>query len=63
MIAAYRDPDRTAAKAALAKIIDRISTGVPAELSELITLGRTLKRRADRRPGLLRPARHQQRTH
>ena len=30
----------------LTKMIDSISTGVPAELSELTTLGRTLKRRA-----------------
>ena len=46
MIAAYRDPDRVAAKAELAKIITTIGAGVPAALTELITLGRTLKRRA-----------------
>jgi len=46
IVAAYRDPDRRAAKAALAKVITSISRGVPDELSELITLGRTLKRRS-----------------
>jgi len=43
---AYRQPDRSAAKIALAKVITSISRGVPDELSELITLGRTLKRRS-----------------
>jgi transposase len=46
IVAAYRNPDRTAGKAALTKIIDSISNGVPAALIELITLDRTLKRRA-----------------
>ncbi len=46
IVAAYRDPDRTAAKAELKKIIDAISKGVPPALTELITLGRTLHRRA-----------------
>jgi transposase len=46
IVAAYRDPDRKAAKAALAKIINTINRGVPAALAELITLGRTLRRRA-----------------
>ncbi len=46
IVAAYRDPDRRAGKAALVKIIDAISKGVPSALSELVTLGRTLKRRA-----------------
>ena len=45
-MAAYRDPDRAAAKALIVAIIDTISTGVPAPLTELITLGRTLTRRA-----------------
>lgn len=43
----YRDPDRRAGKAALAKLINTISASVPAALTELITLGRTLKRRAE----------------
>jgi len=46
IVTAYRDPDRTAAKTALAKVIDALSTGVPPALTELITLGRTLRRRA-----------------
>jgi transposase len=46
IVAAYRDPDRRAARAALAQTITAISRGVPAALSELITLGRTLTRRA-----------------
>ena len=46
IIAAYRHPDRAAAKAELTKIITAISQGVPTALTELITLGRTLRRRA-----------------
>ncbi|MDT0262480.1 ISL3 family transposase [Jatrophihabitans lederbergiae] len=46
IVAAYRHPDRAAGKTALTKIIDAISKGVPAALSELTTLGRTLTRRA-----------------
>ncbi len=46
IVAAYRDPDRHAGKATLPKVIDALSTGVPSALTELITLGRTLRRRA-----------------
>ena len=46
IVATYRDPDRGAAKAALVKIIDASGHSVPAALTELITLGRTLTRRA-----------------
>jgi transposase len=46
IVAAYRNPDRAAAKTALAQIIALIRRGVPATLSELATLGRTLHRRA-----------------
>ena len=46
IIAAYRHPDRAAGKAELIKIIATLSSGVPKPLTELITLGRTLKRRA-----------------
>ena len=45
IVAAYRDPDRAAAKSAAALVIDELSTGVPAVLTELITLGRTLNKR------------------
>jgi transposase len=46
VVAAYRNPDRAAAKTELTNIIAVISAGVPTALTELITLGRTLKRRA-----------------
>jgi transposase len=46
IVAAYRHPDRAAGKAVLRTVIDTISRGVPAALTELISLGRTLKRRA-----------------
>ncbi|GJF04265.1 hypothetical protein PSD17_32220 [Pseudonocardia sp. D17] len=47
MIAAYREPDRTAGRDLMTRLIDSLSGGVPAALSELRTLGRTLKRRAE----------------
>ena len=46
MIAAYREPDRAAGKALMAALIASISKAVPAALTEVITLGRTLKKRA-----------------
>ena len=46
MIDAYRQPDRTQGKKLITKLIDSISHGVPATLTEITTLGRTLKRRA-----------------
>ena len=46
MIAAYRHPDRAKGRVLMAKLIDSISHGVPATLSEIATLGRTLKKRA-----------------
>ena len=46
MIAAYRDPDRTRGRQAMTKIIDAVSSGVPAALFELRRLGRTMKQRA-----------------
>jgi transposase len=46
MIAAYRQPDRAQGKTLMQQLIDSISTGVPAALSEVTTLGRTLKKRA-----------------
>jgi len=47
MIAAYREPDRTRGRALMTSLIASVSQGVPAALSEVITLGRTLKKRAD----------------
>lgn len=46
MITAYREPDRRHARQQMHAVIDTLSTGVPAVLTELATLGRTLKRRA-----------------
>lgn len=47
IIAAYRRPNRAQAKQDLIAVIDSISTGVSNQLTELQTLGRTMKRRAD----------------
>ena len=63
MIGAYRDPSRTSGKAKMQHLIDTLASGVPAALTEVRTLGRTLKKTGRRHLGLLRPARHQQRTH
>jgi len=46
MIAAYREPDRAKGRQLMTKLIDSVSHGVPAALTEVITLGRTLARRA-----------------
>jgi transposase len=46
MIAAYREPDRSRGRELMAKIIASVSYGVPDTLTEVITLGRTLKKRA-----------------
>ena len=61
---AYRAPDTSAGKALMqAEINTLTSTRVPRSLTELITLGRTLKRRAGDTPGLLRPPPHHRRSH
>lgn len=46
MIAAYRHRDRAKGRDLMSKLIESISHGVPAALTEVITLGRTLKKRA-----------------
>ena len=46
MIAAYREPDRQRGRDLMSKLIASVSNGVPTALSEVITLGRTLKKRA-----------------
>ncbi|WP_298591606.1 ISL3 family transposase, partial [uncultured Kocuria sp.] len=46
MITAYREPDRTRGRALMQRLIDSVSQGVPGALSEVITLGRTLAKRA-----------------
>lgn len=47
MIAAYRHEVRSRGRELLTKLIDSVSHGVPKALTEVITLGRTLKKRAD----------------
>lgn len=47
MIAAYREKDSAQGKMLMQAVVDSVSTGVPTALTELKTLGRTLKRRAD----------------
>jgi transposase len=46
MIAAYRDPDRDRGREAMITLIETLGRGVPAALTELRRLGRTLRRRA-----------------
>jgi transposase len=46
MVAAYRHPDRRHGKELMEQVIVSLSSGVPAVLDELVTLGRTLKKRA-----------------
>ena len=46
MIAAYREPDRSHGRQFMRRLIDSISHNVPAALSEVVTLGRTLTKRA-----------------
>lgn len=53
MVAAYRQPYRAEGKSIMRALITPISNGVPATLSEVITLDRTLKRRAADIPAYL----------
>jgi transposase len=46
MIAAYREPDRSRGRELMQQLINSVSHGVPAALVEVVTLGRTLKKRA-----------------
>jgi transposase len=46
MIAAYRHPDRAQGRILMTALIDSLTRGVPTALSELVTLGRTLTKRA-----------------
>src|SRR4051794_10440005 len=46
MIGAYREPHRARGRQLIRSLIDSLSRGVPAALTELITLGRTLNKRA-----------------
>ncbi len=47
MIGAYREPDRAKGRRLMSNLIDALGRGVPAALTKLITLGRTLKKRAE----------------
>jgi transposase len=53
MIAAYREPDRTRGRELMRKLINSVSHGVPAALTEVISLGRTLNKASRRHLGLL----------
>ena len=46
LIGAYREPDRATGRALMEAFIASISTQVPGVLREVVTLGRTLKKRA-----------------
>jgi transposase len=46
IVAAYREPNRKTGRTMMQAVIDTLSHGVPDALHELITLGRTLKKRA-----------------
>jgi transposase len=46
MIAAYRQPDRASGRELMSTLIHSVHHGVPAALTEIITLGRTLNKRA-----------------
>jgi transposase len=46
MITAYRQPDKKKGRELMTRLIDSVSNGVPAELTEINTLGRTLSKRA-----------------
>lgn len=46
MIGAYREPDRKKGRELMTKLIESVSHGVPSVLNEIVTLGRTLNKRA-----------------
>ena len=46
MISAYRDPDRRQGRATMEKLMRDLAHGVPKALVEVVTLGRTLNKRA-----------------
>jgi len=46
VIAAYRHPDRATGRAMMTRLIGSVSHSVPTALSEVTTLGRTLKKRS-----------------
>jgi hypothetical protein len=46
MIVGYREPNKATGRDQMAQLIESVRHGVPAALSEVTTLGRTLKKRA-----------------
>ncbi len=46
IVASYREPDKSNGKQLMQAVIDAVSSGVPAALTEVRRLGRTLKQRA-----------------
>lgn len=46
MVAAYREPDKKRGRELMCSLIDAVSQNVPKALTEVVTLGRTLKKRA-----------------
>jgi len=46
LVVAYRHPDKQLGRFLLQGVIDSVNTGVPRDLAELVSLGRTLHRRA-----------------
>ena len=46
MVAAYRHPNRAQGRQLMETLISSLATAVPAALAELVTLGRTLKKRS-----------------
>jgi transposase len=63
MIAAYREPGKKHGMAMMQAVIDSVASGVPATLTEIRKLGRTLRQRATDILAFLRPARHVERPH
>jgi len=63
MITAYREPDRTRGRTLMTKLIESVRDGVPRTLTELVTPRADPEHPRRRRPGLLRPPRHVQRSH
>lgn len=63
MIDAHQHPDKAHGRGLMSALIRSISSGVPAGIQEIARLERTLKRRSEDTPGLLRPPRLIQRPH
>ena len=62
MVDTYRDPDRASGKTKMQTLIDTLATGRPGNSAGDQNARPDVEATGRRRPGLLRPARHQQRT-